>query len=157
MEKIETKRCSPTRIETLHCPFSLSKWNLGILRLVVQLFVRPMLDLWHDQTLGSGVGSELVSDHASGRNALLSEQRRQRTLSRLCVAAGPDDFVGNIAVLIDGSPRPTFLAINRNDDHVQMPDVAAAGRALSSAVNRLTDFRATMGRHDVHRTSSIRR
>jgi len=93
-----------------------------------------MLDLWHDQTLGSGVGSKLVSDHASGRNALLSEQPRQQTLSGLCVAAGPDDFVENIAVLIDGAPQPTFLAIDRNDDLVQMPDVTAAGSLTLQSV-----------------------
>ena len=127
---------APTRIETLHCPFSLSKWNVGILRSVVQPFVRTMLDLWHDQMLGGGVGSELVSDHVCGRNALLSEQPRQQTLSGLCVAAGLDDFVENIAVLIDGAPQPTFLAIDRNDDLVQMPDIATAGRASSSAVVR---------------------
>ncbi len=93
-----------------------------------------MLNLWQDQTLGGGVGSELVSDHASGRNALLSKQPRQQALSGLCVAAGLGDFVENIAVLIDRAPQPTFLAIDRNDDLVQMPDVAAGGRLTLQSV-----------------------
>ena len=102
-----------------------------------------MLDLWQDQTLGGGGGSELVSYHASGRNALPSKQPRQQALSGLCVAAGLGDFVENIAVLIDCAPQPTFLAIDRNDDLVQMPDVAAGG-----------EFYASIGRRKRHRISS---
>jgi hypothetical protein len=39
-----------------------------------------------------------------------------------------DDFVEDIAVLVDGSPEPVLLARDRDYDLAGMPDVAATRR-----------------------------
>ena len=61
------------RLEALHDPFSSPGRLMGILRPVVQAFVRAMLDAGHDIALCRAIGSQLVGDDAPRRYALLLE------------------------------------------------------------------------------------
>ena len=82
---------------------------------------------WRDLTAGSSIGAEFVGDHASWRAALLLQQALQQAFGRFGIAPRLDDFVEDIAVLVDGSPEPVLLARNRDYDLVKMPDVMPAG------------------------------
>ena len=92
-----------------------------------------MLDVWHDGALGGGVGSQLVGYDALWMASLLSQQPRQQAFRSFRVAAGLDDFVENVTLLIDGAPQPTPLAVDRDDDLVQVPDIAATWRFAPQA------------------------
>ena len=88
--------------------------------------MRAMLDRRHDLAAGGGIGAELVGDHAPGRTTLPLEKTHQQALCRLGVASRLDDFIEDVAVLIDRPPQPMLAAADGDDDLVEMPDVAAA-------------------------------
>lgn len=46
-----------------------------------------------------------------------------KPLGSFGVAAGLNDLVENIALLINGAPKPMFSAADGNHDLVQMPDI----------------------------------
>ncbi len=94
------------RSKALHCSLALSQRNMRILGPVVEPLVGAMLDCRHDLTPGSGIRAELVGDHPSGRTALLLEKTPQQAPCRLGVAPGLDDFIEDIAILIDRPPQP---------------------------------------------------
>jgi len=50
-----------------------------------------------------------------------------------CILVTPTlkDFIQNDAVLINSSPKPEFLPLDRHDDFIQMPNIA--GSRLQSA------------------------
>ena len=112
--------------KALHRPLSPSQGQMRILGPVVEALVRAMLDRRHDLAAGGGIGAELVGDHAPGRTTLLPEKTHQQALCRFGVASGLDDFIEDVAVLIDRPPQPMLAAADGDDDLVEMPDVAAA-------------------------------
>jgi hypothetical protein len=97
-----------------------------------------MLDLKHHRALGGGVGSQLVGYDALWMASLLSQQPRQQAFRSLRVAAGLDDFVENVTLLIEGAPQPTLLAVDRDEDLVQVPDIVIrrGGRTPIGAASR---------------------
>ena len=86
---------------------------------------RAMLDRRHDLAAGGGIGAKLVGDDAPGRTTLLLEKTRQQAPCRLGVASRLEDFIEDIAVLIDRPPQTKLAAADGDDDLVEMPDVAA--------------------------------
>src|SRR6516225_6519461 len=91
----------------------------------IATMARAMLDRRHDLAAGGGIGAKLVGDDAPGRTTLLLEKTRQQAPCRLGVASRLEDFIEDIAVLIDRPPQPTLAAADGDDDLVEMPDVAA--------------------------------
>lgn len=60
----------PCRLELDHASFSSSNSQMRILRPVIETLMRPMLDAGHDFSSGCIVGSELVGDYDTWRDAL---------------------------------------------------------------------------------------
>jgi hypothetical protein len=112
--------------EPLHRPLTSSQRQVLILGSVVEAPVRAMCERWHDLAPGSGIRSQLVGNHASGRATLLLEKACQQAPCRLGIVSRLDDLVEDITVLIDRSPQPIPLAADRDDDLIQVPDVAVA-------------------------------
>jgi len=84
--------------------------------------MRAMLDRAQDLSPCCGVRAELVGDDALGRDALLIQQTRQEANCGFAVAPGLQNFVENIAFLIDRAPEPMFLSSDANQhllDHTQ--------------------------------------
>lgn len=77
---------------------------MRILGPVVQTLVRSVFDVRHDLSPGCFIGAQLVSDHSLRCDTLLLQKTGQQSPGSLGVAAGLDDFVKHIPVLIDGSP-----------------------------------------------------
>ena len=115
------------RSEVLYHSLSFPDWYVGILRAIVQTFVRAMLDISHDRALGGSIGSQLVGHNSFWPTSLLSQQPRQQAFRSPCVAVGLNNFIEDIPVLIDGAPKPTLLTVDCDDDLVQMPNIAALG------------------------------
>src|SRR5918994_564278 len=99
---------------------------MRILRSIVEPFVRAVFDVWHHMTLGGSVGAELVGDHPPRWTALLLQQTFQQAFGCFGVAPRLDDFVEDVAVLVDGPLEPMLLARDRDHDLVQMPDITTA-------------------------------
>ena len=87
-----------------------------------------MLDVGHDRALCGSIGAEFVGDDAFWTAALLMQKPHQQAPCGLCIAADLDDFVENVAVLIDGTPEVALLPIDSDDDLIKMPDVPPARR-----------------------------
>lgn len=94
-------------------------------------------------TIRLAVRSEFVGDDALRGQALLLHQSDQQPLGRLRITAGLDDFVENITVLVDGSPKPVPTAADGNHHLIQVPDVLSE-RLLSAQPLRVscTEFPA---------------
>jgi hypothetical protein len=95
-----------------------------------------MLDCGHDLSPCCDVRAELVGDDALGRDALLIQQASQETSGGFAVAPGLQNFVENIALLIDRALEPMFLSSDADQDLIEMPDVAAAGLLALEAADK---------------------
>ena len=81
-----------------------------------------------DFALGGGVGAEFVGDDPLRRTSLLAQEPHQQPPRSLCVPVDLHDFVEDVSFLIEGAPQIAFLAIDGDDDLVEMPNVVAAWR-----------------------------
>ena len=97
---------------------------MGILRPVVQAFVRAMLDAGHDIALCRALGSQLVGDHDAGRVRMSLHKLSHKAFGGLGIAAALYQYVENKTVLIDGAPKPMSLAGDRDDNLIEVPFVA---------------------------------
>lgn len=100
---------------------------MGIFSVIVQTLVGSMLGARHSLPLRYRIGAELVGNHAPGPIALLTEKALQQSLCGRGIAANLNDLVENAAVLVKAPPEITLLAVDRDDDLVEMPHVAPAG------------------------------
>jgi hypothetical protein len=89
----------------------------------------------HDLTSGGRVGAKLIGDHAPRWAALLPQQPLQQALGSLGVASILDNLIKDIAVLINRPPQPVFLARDRDQGFVEMPNIAAAWRLAPEAAS----------------------
>src|SRR6516164_6211466 len=121
------------RSKALHRPLASSQQQVRVLGPVVEALVRAMLDRWQDLASGGRIGAELVGNHAPGRTTLLREKTLQQAPCCLGVASRLDDFIADVAVLIDRSPQPVLLAADADHDLVEVPDVVAARRLVLEA------------------------
>ncbi|OAI28057.1 hypothetical protein A1351_12260 [Methylosinus sp. R-45379] len=100
---------------------------MGVFCAIVQTLVRSMLDARHDLPARHGIGAKLVGDYALWATALLVKKAFQQSLSRFGVTANLQDFVENISVLIDSAPEIALFTVDRDNDFVEMPNVATTG------------------------------
>jgi len=70
----------------------------------------PVFDRWHEVTFGRTIGAEFVGDDPLGWHALLLQQPEQQSPCSPGVAPALNDFIENVAVLIDGTPKPVLSA-----------------------------------------------
>ena len=70
----------------------------------------PVFDRWHEVTFGRTIGAEFVGDDPLGWHALLLQQPEQQSPCSPGIAPALNDFIENVAVLIDGTPKPVLSA-----------------------------------------------
>jgi hypothetical protein len=99
---------------------------VGVLGAIVESLVGAVFDIRHDSALGGAVGPQLVGDNALWSASLFSQKSRQQAFRGFCVAARLNNFVEDVSVLINGAPEIARLAIDGDDDLVEMPNVVAA-------------------------------
>jgi hypothetical protein len=119
--------------KTLHHPLPFSDGHVRILRPIVQRFVWAVFDIRHNRALGGGVGAEFIGYDSFRRASLLAQEPRQQPPRRLCVPVDLHDLIEDISLLIDSAPEIAFLAIDADDDFVEMPNIVAAGRLTLQA------------------------
>lgn len=118
----------PPRLETLHVPGRL----MAVLRPVVQSLVLAVLDAGHEPLGGCAVAPELVGDHHPRRTTLAFQQLAHQPLCGARVPPALHQDVEHDAVPIDRTPKPVLLAVDRDDDLVEMPLVASSRLATAS-------------------------
>ena len=96
---------------------------MGILRPIVQPFVRTVLDAGHDLPLRRIIGSKLIGDHDARGRTLPFQKLAHQTLCNLGITAALDQNVEDETILIHGAPEPVFLSPNGDDDLVEVPFV----------------------------------
>ena len=111
---------------------------MGILRSIVQPFVLPMLEFQAQFTKCGSTGTKFVRDHDTWDAYLFTNELAQKPLGGVVVASALNQGIENEAVLIDGAPQPMFLAIDRDDDLVEMPLVAQARSAATDFVGEVS-------------------
>ena len=89
-----------------------------------------MIHRRHDRADRSAVTLQLVRDQAKRNLPLTLQELEKEALRCMTVASGLDEDVDQVAVLIDRTPEILPLAVDRNEDLVQVPRVSEA--ALSS-------------------------
>src|SRR6201984_178491 len=127
----------PRRLVALHDPLASSGRLMRILCPVVEALVLPVLNAGHNLPLGGAIAAQLVVDQHTGRSQVLLEQFAEQALGGLLVATALHEDVENNPLLVDRAPEPMLLAGDGDDDLIQVPLVAALGRAPTNAVGEL--------------------
>jgi hypothetical protein len=109
-------------------PLSSPERQVRILRPVIKPLMGAVFDVRQDLASGGSIRAELVGDNPSGWAILLAQETPQQALGCRGVAAGLDNLIEHVTILIHGPPQPVLLARDRDDDLVEVPDVAAAWR-----------------------------
>src|ERR1700749_2482883 len=110
---------------------------MRILCPVVEALVLPVLNAGYNLPLGGAIAAQLVGDQHTGRSQVLLEQLAEQALGGLLVATALHEDVENEPLLVDRAPEPMLLAGDGDDDLIQVPLVAALGRAPTNAVGEL--------------------
>jgi hypothetical protein len=117
----------PWGFKALQAPLALAGGLVGVLRAVVPIAVRPMLDAGPDLPLGRSITVELVrQDHARDIREPL-EPRAKASLRRLLVSPPLHRNIEHVALLIHRSPEIMTPPTNGEAYFIQVPRVAQSG------------------------------
>ena len=84
---------------------------MGILRPIVQPFVRTVLDAGHDLPLRRIIGSKLIGDNDARGRTLPFQKLAHQPLCSLGITAALDQNVEDETILIHGASEPVFLVL----------------------------------------------
>jgi hypothetical protein len=79
---------------------------------------------WQDGPLRSTIALQFVGDDPERRLTLVSNQSAQESLSCTLIAARLQQNVDHVTVLVDGTPKILLLAVDSNEQLVQIPGIA---------------------------------
>ena len=114
------------RFEPLHLPLSPAGWSMRILRAIVEVAALAMLDIRQQLSLCHAVASQLVGDQDARHILQTLQQPPEEALRRPSVAPALHQDIEYDAVLIDGAPQVVQLALDPDEDLIEMPFVARA-------------------------------
>jgi hypothetical protein len=80
-----------------------------------------MLDPWEDLALGRAVALQLVCNDDAGHVREALEQLAKKLLRSLLIAPALYQDVERVIVLVDSAPQVMALAIDRQEDLIQVP------------------------------------
>jgi hypothetical protein len=115
------------RLELLHRPLALAHRSMRVLGCVVQALVTTVISVWHGPLDGWQMTSELVGHNHPRLDAILRvEHAMQEALCGVLVASTLTPDVQHGSILVDGTPQPVPVLVDRESHFVQMPLVAAS-------------------------------
>jgi hypothetical protein len=86
--------------------FPLARGLVRHFRSIVRIDVIDVCDGRHDRAMSRIITSEFIGDQPSRFTSLAFEKTAEKAFSRLSVAMALHQNINDIAVLIDGTPRP---------------------------------------------------
>lgn len=101
-----------------------TRWLVRILRTVVQTLVLAVLKTQTHILHRRRITLEFVGDQDPRGHGALSKQLTHQPLGGMPIAAALHQHIKCAAKLIDCAPQPMLIAIDGDDDFVQMPLVA---------------------------------
>jgi len=112
------------RFESTHLPLPLAGRLVGNFSAIVGVTVHAMCNVAEGGSHGSGIAPEPVSNDAKRLLSLATQQSAEEFLGGPLVPMGLNQNVDHVAVLVDGSPEIPLLAVDSNEDFVQVPGVS---------------------------------
>ena len=112
------------RLEPAHLSLSLSRRLMRDFGPVVRIPARVMAHRRHDVPPCRTVAPELVGDQPPGFATLTLEQLSKEALCGAPITTRLDEDVDHIAVLVDGTPEILTLALDADEELVQVPRIA---------------------------------
>ncbi len=55
----------------------------------------------------------------------------KQAFGRLGIAPALEDFIQNQPILVDRTPQPELVTLDRHNDRVEMPDIAGLGLSVA--------------------------
>ena len=120
------------RLESTHLPLPLAGRLMRNFSAVVGVAVHAMCEVAEDGSHGSRVAPKPVSNDAKRLLSLAMQQPAEESFGSPLVPARLNQDIDHVAVLVDGPPEMLLLAVNSNEDFVQVPGVSPAGPGAAS-------------------------
>ena len=112
--------------ESAHLPFPLASRLMRGFGAIVGVTFRGVSRVAQDGSHGRRVASEFVGNDTKWFFSLAAQQSSKESLRGALITARLNQDVDHIAVLIHGTPEILLLAIDSNEDFVQVPNIAEA-------------------------------
>ena len=120
----EKTLCVPGRFESAHLPFPLARRLMRGFDAIVGVPLHPVSHVAEDASHGSGVASQFVGNDLQWFRTLATQEFSKESLCGALITMRLDQNVDHVAVLIHGAPQIPLLAVDSNEDFIQMPVVA---------------------------------
>jgi hypothetical protein len=120
----EKTLCVPGRFESAHLPFPLARRLMRGFDAIVGVPLHPVSHVAEDASHGSGVASQFVGNDLQWFGTLATQEFSKKSLCGALITMRLDQNVDHVAVLIHGAPQIPLLAVDSNEDFIQMPVVA---------------------------------
>jgi hypothetical protein len=85
---------------------------------------------WQDRSTGSRIALQLVGDDPEWLLALTAQQSAKESLGCTLIAARLQQNIDDITVLIPGTPKILLLAVDSDEEFVQIPGITEASLLL---------------------------
>jgi len=101
--------------------------NLGP---IVGIWLGIVGNAWQDCSTGSSIALQLIGDDPEWLLALTAQQSAKEPLGGTLIAARLQENINDITVLIHGTPKILLLAVDSDEEFVQIPGVTEASLFL---------------------------
>ena len=101
--------------------------NLGP---IVGILLGIVGDTRQDRSTGSSIALQLVGDDPEWSLALIAQQSAKEPLGCTLIAARLQQNINDITILIDGTPKILLLAVDSDEEFVQIPGITEASLFL---------------------------
>jgi hypothetical protein len=101
--------------------------NLGA---IVGILLGIVDNTRQDRSTGSTIALQLVGDDPEWLLALTAQQSAKEPLGCTLIAAGLQQNIDDITILIDGTPKILLLAVDSDEEFVQIPSITEASPFL---------------------------
>jgi hypothetical protein len=119
----EKTLCVPNRFESAHLPFLLARRLMRGFDSIVGVPLHNVRHVAEDTSHGSGVASQFVGNDPQWFGTLATPEFLKESLCGALITLRLDQNVDHVAVLIHGAPQISLMAIDSNEDVIQVPVV----------------------------------
>ena len=114
----------PGRFESAHLPFPLAGWLMRGFDSIVRISLHAVSHAAEDSSRGSRVASQFVGNDPQWFGPLAPQQSPKEPFCGALITMRLDQDVDRVSILIHGTPQILLLAVDSNEDLIQVPVVA---------------------------------
>jgi hypothetical protein len=120
----------PGGFESAHLSFSHPSGLMRNLGAIVRILLGIVGDTRQDRSTGSSIALQLVGDDPEWLLALTAQQSAKEPLGCTLIAARLQQNIDDITILIHGTPKILLLAVDSDEEFVQIPGITEASLFL---------------------------